>query len=251
MPHLQRHGTHLCNCLTCGFNDKKQPDVMVCQFIDDHEPSCTKCTEGFAIICELKEAIKKKFEDKQAEYKLNYTSNSLAELQEECRTRELDSNGDSTVLISRLEEDDTKDLAVTDWSALTLKPLRTELKKRNLPCSGNKVDVVARLKKNDEELNQSRPKFKMRVLSPDEMMTLDILEERVHDIDVRKNDLDEYRSHLSRHKSEDSYGKELIEKLEDDAALVTCDYKMKLLSCFFRENQKNFLGKEELQYSDL
>ena len=42
MPHLQRHGTHHCNCLTCGFNNKKQPDVMVCQFIKDHEPSCTK-----------------------------------------------------------------------------------------------------------------------------------------------------------------------------------------------------------------
>ena len=75
-------------------------------------------------------------------------------------------------------------------------------------------------------------------------MALDILEERVHDIDVRQNDLDEYRSYLARHKSEYSYAKELIEKLEDDAALVTCDYKMKLLSCFFRENQKNFFGEK-------
>ena len=30
MSRLQRHGTHLCNYLTCGFNNKKQPAVMVC-----------------------------------------------------------------------------------------------------------------------------------------------------------------------------------------------------------------------------
>lgn len=72
MPHLQRHGTNWCNCLTCGFHDKKQPDDMVCQFIDDHEPSCTKCTDGFAIICDLKEAIERRFEEKQADYKINY-----------------------------------------------------------------------------------------------------------------------------------------------------------------------------------
>ena len=82
----------------------------------------------------------------------------------------------------------------------------------------------------------------MSVLSIDKKMTLDTLDERVHDIEVRKQDSIEYRSHLARHKSEDNYAREIIENLADDAILVTCDYKMKLLSCFFRENQKKVFG---------
>ena len=133
MPHLERHSAHHCNCLTCGFHDKKQPDDIVCQFIDDHKPSCTMCTEGFAIIYDLKEEIRRKFEEKQKDYKIDYNSNSLVELQEECRTRELDSDGDTTLLILCLEEDNNKEPATSNWSALTLNPLRTELKKTQSP----------------------------------------------------------------------------------------------------------------------
>ena len=74
-------------------------------------------------------------------------------------------------------------------------------------------------------------------------MQLDLLEEQVHDIELRKQDLIEYRSHLARHKSEDDYAKKVMEDLEDDEAIVTSDYKMKLLSCFYRENQKKWFGK--------
>jgi hypothetical protein len=31
--------------------------------------------------------------------------------------------------------------------------------------------------------------------------------------------------------------------LKDDEAIVTCDFKMKIISCFFRENQKKRFGK--------
>ena len=74
-------------------------------------------------------------------------------------------------------------------------------------------------------------------------MQLDLLEEQVHDIEVRKQDLIEYRSHLARHKSEDDYAKQVMENLEDNEAIVNSDYKMKLLSCFYRENQKKWFGK--------
>ena len=65
----------------------------------------------------------------------------------------------------------------------------------------------------------------------------------MHDIGLRKQDLIEYRSHLARHKSEDDYAKQVMENLKDDEAIVTSDYKMKLLCCFFRENMKKWFGK--------
>ena len=83
----------------------------------------------------------------------------------------------------------------------------------------------------------------MRDLTEDEQIELDSLEELVQDIEARKQDLIEYRSHLARHKSEEDYGESVIENLLDDEAIITSDYKMKLLSCFFRENQKKWFGK--------
>jgi hypothetical protein len=53
----------------------------------------------------------------------------------------------------------------------------------------------------------------------------------------------EYRSHLARHASEGSFATQELADLEDDMALITSDYKMKILSCFFRENQKRWFGK--------
>ena len=91
----------------------------------------------------------------------------------------------------------------------------------------------------------------MRKLNGDERLELDILEELMHDIEVRKQDFIEYRSHLARHKLEDEYNKTVMENLQDDEAIVTSDYKMKLLSCFFRKNQKKFLVNEEQHYLGL
>ena len=76
----------------------------------------------------------------------------------------------------------------------------------------------------------------MRALSVDKTMALDSLEEQIHDIEVRRQDLVEYRRCIVRHKPEDNYANVLIENLQDDTALVTSDNKMKLLSCFFWVN---------------
>jgi hypothetical protein len=57
-------------------------------------------------------------------------------------------------------------------------------------------------------------------------------------------DLTEYRSHLARHKLEQDFDDaEFLQDLDDSTALVISDFKMKILSCFFRENQLKFFGK--------
>lgn len=57
------------------------------------------------------------------------------------------------------------------------------------------------------------------------------------------DDLIEYRGHLARHTSEEDEAIQELENLADDEAVVTSDYKMKILACFFRENQKKWFGK--------
>jgi hypothetical protein len=78
--------------------------------------------------------------------------------------------------------------------------------------------------------------------------TFDILgkqtvEELLHQIDVCCQYLDEYRSHLARLKTESEYDASELESLPDDTAKVISDWKMKILACYFRENQGKFFGK--------
>ena len=69
------------------------------------------------------------------------------------------------------------------------------------------------------------------------------VEETLHQIDVCEQYLDEYRSHLARLKTDSEYDVEEIESLPDDTAKVISDWKMKILACYFRENQGKFFGK--------
>jgi hypothetical protein len=69
------------------------------------------------------------------------------------------------------------------------------------------------------------------------------VEELLHQIDVSKQYLDEYRSHLARLKTEAEFDAEEMEALPDDTAKVVSDWKMKILACYFRENQARFFGK--------
>lgn len=62
-------------------------------------------------------------------------------------------------------------------------------------------------------------------------------------IDSIGKDLTEYRGHLARHKSEADHDEDAINSLANDTAIVISDFKMKILSCFFRENQLKFFGK--------
>ena len=69
------------------------------------------------------------------------------------------------------------------------------------------------------------------------------IEEMLHEIVLAKEDLDEYRSHLSRLKTEAEFDQKELEELADDIAKIISDWKMKLLACYFRENQAKFFGK--------
>jgi hypothetical protein len=69
------------------------------------------------------------------------------------------------------------------------------------------------------------------------------IDEMQHEIVLAKEDLDEYRSHLSRLKTEADFDQKELDELADDSAKVISDWKMKLLACYFRENQGRFLGK--------
>jgi hypothetical protein len=71
----------------------------------------------------------------------------------------------------------------------------------------------------------------------------DQFEEQTRTIVECQSDLDEYRSHLARQYSEALYEEKRIDELPNDTALVKCDWKMKILSCWFRENQQKFFGK--------
>jgi hypothetical protein len=69
------------------------------------------------------------------------------------------------------------------------------------------------------------------------------VEELLNQIDVPKQYLDEYRSHVARLKIEPESDGEEMEPLPDDTAKVVSDWKMKILPCHFCENQARFFGK--------
>jgi hypothetical protein len=79
--------------------------------------------------------------------------------------------------------------------------------------------------------------------NPDIIRKMQQIEEDIHELHVCRDNLVEYRSHLARHKSEDEFASQQYVNLQDDEAIITSDYKMKVLACFFRENQKKWFGK--------
>jgi hypothetical protein len=64
----------------------------------------------------------------------------------------------------------------------------------------------------------------------------------------RRDDLAEYWSHMAHHLSKDIWAAETMENLADDKAVITSDYKMKSMSCFFVRTRRNGLEREELHY---
>ena len=63
------------------------------------------------------------------------------------------------------------------------------------------------------------------------------------DLETCISNLQDYRVHLARHTSEEEQAMAALETLEDDTAIVTSDYKMKIISCFYREDQRKWFGK--------
>jgi hypothetical protein len=69
------------------------------------------------------------------------------------------------------------------------------------------------------------------------------IDQMMYHIDVSERYLNEYRSHLTRLKTESEKDIQEMEELPDHTAKVISDWKMKILSCYFRENQGKFFGK--------
>ena len=174
---------------------------------------------------------------------VDWTLLTLHELRKACTDKYMTCTGRQGKLIERLVE--YNEAAFEDrYSFWMLDFLKAECKRRKLAKGGTKPDLVDRLKTRDKEIKAyNLGKIRMRPLSTEELLALQRLEELRYDIECRKNDLVEFRSHLARHLSEEEKAKEELANLADDEAIVTSDYKMKILSCFFRKNQKKWFGK--------
>jgi hypothetical protein len=129
------------------------------------------------------------------------------------------------------------DEPVNKWMGMSAKQLREECKKHDITMAGNKVVLQDWLAEFEEMQTQNaRETIPMRDLSEQDLLALQEMEELMYEIECRKEDLVEYRSHMARHLSEDVSAADKLETLKDDEAIVTLDYKMQILSCFFREN---------------
>jgi hypothetical protein len=278
-----------------------------------HLASCTKCAEGFEIISELGNILKKQLADLQNSYAVKYatvdaspdsllnanvasnsTGNTTAELSPSAvlkarRLAELalleDSSGDedssdagnspdcdddgktdagqsknngdgqhtvpsakkppvSSVTPTASNNKTPSPAVVNDWNSKTNAVLKEECRRHALAVSGTKTTLVARIIAYEKRTKaRDQDAVLLHKLSTEELLALQSLEELIYEISCRKEDLVEFRSHLARHKSEEEYATKELEDLLDDEAIVTADFKMKILSCFFRENQKKWFGK--------
>jgi hypothetical protein len=178
----------------------------------------------------------------------DFSKLKLPELKVECKKRGLKISGSKKVVVLRLLEYEEggggEDSANDNFASLNVTELKAECKKRGLPISGRKATLLTRLRE-DSQLAKDDERLAsiLQGLSKEERLVYEMWEERFYEIDRRKKDLLEYRSHLVRHHAEDLNAAKGLEELADDEAIVTSDYKMKILACYFRENQKKWFGK--------
>ena len=100
-------------------------------------------------------------------------------------------------------------------------------------------------RENQEEAPRNEePNLALTLISPEIIQEMQRLEEAWYQLIQCRDNLVEYRSHLVRHAAEDEAAAKQMEELPDDEAVSTSDYKMKVLSCFFRETQKKLVGKQ-------
>ena len=116
---------------------------------------------------------------------------------------------------------------------------------RGLAKTGNKADLLLRLRAQDRyEEWYERDLIQRKNTDNIKLREIQMIEQDLYDLDECLQNLIEYRSHLCRHKSEDSYAKRIIDNLQDDETYITSDYKMKILPMAFQENQKKFFGNK-------
>jgi hypothetical protein len=201
------------------------PDDVVCPDADKHNCSCTKCVEGFAIGHDIKVCIEEEIAVFKTRNKVGPTSSSSSP-SDDSSPGANDGDGAAT------------------WENKSGEVLKAELRLRGEKLGGKVGELRERLVASDKaRAARARRDAETSHLSPAALAELERHEEYLHEIDVCTANLREYRSHLSRHVSEEKYATEKLENLADDEAVVTCDYKMKILSCFFREAQSKWFGK--------
>jgi hypothetical protein len=208
-----------------------QDDDVVCPDADKHEPSCTKCAEGFAITHDIKAQIVETIAVFNTQNKVGPTSSSSNDAYDSGET----SDGGTS------QHDGA---GAATWENKSGEILKAELRQRGEKLSGKVGELRERLVASDKILAaRVRRDAETSHLSPAALANLEQHEEYLHEIDECTANLREYRSHLARHVSEEKYATEKLENLADDEAIVTCDYKMKILACFFREAQSKWFGK--------
>jgi hypothetical protein len=131
-----------------------------------------------------------------------------------------------------------------DYSTMSKTQLIDICLQRKIAKSGNMEVQIKRLKKFDAQL-ETRARRRAEYIGLDHLQreSLRLTFEDLESIDERIQDLQEFRSHLARHVSEEKYAAAELNNLGDNVAVVICDYKMKILACSFRESQSKWFGK--------
>jgi hypothetical protein len=112
-------------------------------------------------------------------------------------------------------------------------------------CSLFQMGGPERVLKKSDTVIEAREKRKAEYIGLNDLLReeLRIAFEDLEAVDQRIEDLREFRSHMSRHVSEERYAANELRTLSDNVASVICDYKMKILACYFRESQSKWFGK--------
>jgi hypothetical protein len=226
-----------------------QLSFAICQPCAGDEPSLSENSDDESVMATNDKATNKS--PKKTPYNVaDWSKSSPAELKAECVRRKLNMGNDKQQTKGKLTKLILDDVARksgkpgAEFVGMGVNNLKEILKKNGLKTTGVKQELLARLVQfKERQVEAAKDAIPMRDLSEQELLALQNLEELRHDIDCRNADLIEYRSHMARHLSEDTWAALQLENLKDDEAIVTCDFKMKILSCFFRENQKKWFGK--------
>jgi DNA-binding Xre family transcriptional regulator len=87
---------------------------------------------------------------------------------------------------------------------MSAKQLKEKCKEYGIAMTGNKIALQERLTEfEDLQSRISKETIPMRGLSEQDLVALQEMEELMYEIECRKEDLVEYRSHMARHLSED------------------------------------------------
>jgi hypothetical protein len=232
-------------CQPCSFSDEPSSPQSSTD-CDDESTTTTRILE--ATISKSPANVEQQVDNEETT--ADWSKANPGELKAECVRRKIQMGNEKQQTKGKLRKLISEDIERksgkpgAEFVGMGVNDLKEVLKKNGLKTTGVKQELLARLVQfRERQAAVARDAITMRNLSEQELLALQQLEELRHDIDCRKADLIEYRSHMARHLSEDIWAAEQLENLKDDEAIVTSDFKMKILSCFFRENQKKWFGK--------